>query len=335
MSGEFVMSFLQTCWEEGLSKEAAAELLQRQSVVHVGEQSAAWLEGYEKVAAMAPGALLPVARDGYFDKSAANGRAVKGLVDLLGGMKDSIAAGAGKIRSGANTVAGVARKSKTIKAHPLAASATIAGVGGAAGMYGIPKFFGGPSSSGGYVPSVPSGSYSPETSAKIRDALVDGDSAGIYDHNKKFFGEAGRRAELADAVARNDFNSGAAQVELTKMDADRASTTALRKNKFAELDTQANASETKLKELNEYRTKMEGRKQSPFWRGLHHITLQDPDKSYNDAIARTATDAGNVATDNHRINEMRRNMAAGYVSGPAKSRTPQQMQTDFYPSYNP
>lgn len=337
MSGDFVMSFLQTCWEEGLSKEAAAELLQRQSVIHAGEQSPAWLEGYEKVAAMAPGGLLPMVRAGYFEKRALNGQIRKSLGGLLGGIKDTVVAGAGKVRGGANYVADAARKSKAIKAHPLATAAAATSVG-AAGMYGISKLMGGGGGSGSFVPSMPSGSYTPESSAKIRDSLVNADSEGIYDHNKKFFNQEPRRRELADAVARNDFNSGAAQVELQKMEADRSSITALRQKKFGELDTQANASEEKLKELTSYRQKMEDHKTSPWlapYRGFLRMTGRNPNTVYNDAIAQSANEAGNVATDNHRINEMRRKMSAGLTEGSAKSRTPQQMQNDFFPSYNP
>ncbi len=339
MSGEFVMSFLQTCWEEGLSKEAAAELLQRQSVIHTGEQSPAWLEGYEKVAAMAPGGLLPMARDGYFEKSAAGGFRQMGtaLVDLLGGAKKAIQGGYSGLSRAGHSANSVISKSKILKKNPLATAAAAAGIGGAA-VYGGSKLLGGPSGGpSSYVPSMPSGSYNADESKSRLDSLVDDDSRGVYDQNKKFFNEEGRRRELADAVARNDFNSGAAQVELTKMEADRASTTALRKKKFNELDTQANASEEKLKELNGYREKMEGHKTSMLYapyRGYLRLTGRDPNEVYNDAIAQSATEAGNVASDNYRINEMRRKMSAGVVAGSAASRTPQQMQNDFFPSYN-
>jgi Spy/CpxP family protein refolding chaperone len=277
-----------------------------------------------------------MAREGYFEKSALNGQTRKAVGSLLGGLKDTIVAGAGKIRGGTNYVADAARKSKALKAHPYAAAAAPLAVG-AAGMYGVSKLFG-DSGGGSFVPSMPSGSYTPESAAKIRDSLVNADSEGIYDHNKKFFNQEPRRRELTDAVARNDFNSGAAQVELQKMEADRASTTALRQKKFGELDSQANASEEKLKELNTYRQKMEDHKTSPWlmpYRGFLRMTGRDPNTVYNDAIAQSANEAGNVATDNYRINEMRRKMTTGQTEGSAKSRTPQQMQNDFFPSYNP
>jgi hypothetical protein len=194
-----------------------------------------------------------------------------------------------------------------------------------------------PSGSGGlYVPSLGAGSYNPDNSHKVREALVDGDSSAIYEHNKKFFNGDARREELRNAVGRNDYNSGAAQAELTKLEAERAEVANFRKNKFAELDNQANASSDKLKELNSYRAKMEAHKQSPFWRGLQRITRQNPDKVYNDAIERTAAESGDVGTTNYRINQMRENMARGYTSGrPGKtSRSPQQMQNDFFPTYN-
>jgi hypothetical protein len=339
MSGEFVMSFLQTCWEEGLSKEAAAELLQRQAVIHAGEQSPAWLEGYEKVAAMVPGGLRPLARQGYFEKSAAP--PVRGIRTALGhgyeAVKDLFTASRRGVKSTVRVPGNINQRMADLPAlskSPLPVALAGAGIG-AAGIYAGSKLNGG---GGSFVPSMPSGSYTPESSAKIRDSLVAADSEGIYDHNKKFFNQEPRRRELSEAVARNDFNSGAAQVELQKMEQERASTSALRQKKFGELDTQANASEKKLKELNNYRQKMEDHKTSMLYapyRGFLKLTGRDPNTVYNDAIAQSATEAGNVATDNYRINEMRRKMSAGITAGSAPSRTPQQMQNDFFPSYNP
>lgn len=344
MSGEFVMSFLQTCWEEGLSKEAAAELLQRQSVIHAGEQSPAWLEGYEKVAAMAPGGLLPLMRDGYFEKSALNGQTRKAVGSLLGGIKDTIFAGAGKVRSGVGSLVGKpklnskgAMTPSLVNRHPKSALAAGVGLGGVAVYGGSKLLSGGPSGDGTYVPSLPSGSYNPDESRKRLDSLVEDDSRGVYDHNKKFFNEGDRRRELEDAVARNDFNSGAAQVELTKMEADRASISSLRKRKFEELDSQANASAEKVKELNSYREKMEDHKKSWLYapyRGYLKLTGRDPNTVYNDEIARAATEAGDVNSENYRINEMRRKMSDGITSGSSAARSPQQMQNDFFPSYN-
>jgi hypothetical protein len=330
MSGEFVMSFLQTCWEEGLSKEAAAELLQRQSVVSTGELSPAWLEGYEKAASEVVGGLRPIYRDGYMEKS--GGNTWKGVRMAAGGIKDLVVNGAGKMRSGADTVGNAVRGSKTIKAHPLIAGAGVA-TAGAGLAYGANKVFGSPSGGSGlYVPTLGSGSYDPDSSHKIREALVDGDSKAIYEHNKKFFNGADRRKELSDAVGRNDHNSGAAQAELTRLESEHGQTAKFRERKLDELGVQYNASADKVKELNSYREKLEARKKSPFWRGLHHITFRDPDKSYNDAIERTAAEAGDVGTINYRTDQMRRNIAAGYVSGrPGKtSRSPQQMQDDFF-----
>lgn len=336
------MSFLTTCWNEGLSKEAAAELLQRQSVVCAGEQSPEWLEGYEKVAAMAPGGLRPLARAGYFEKQ--GGRTLDGLVDVVGGIKDLVVRGGSKIKGVAGYVAGKSTTNATgvtvpplVGRHPRLSAAAGVALGGAA-VYGGSKLFGNGGGNGSYVPSLPSGSYTPESSAKIRDALVDADSEGVYDQNKKFFNQEPRRRELAEAVARNDFNSGAAQVELHKMEAERASTAALRQKKFGELDTQANASASKLKELNSYRQKMEDHKTSALYapyRTFLRMTGRNPDAVYNDAIAQSANEAGNVSTDNHRINSMRQKLSAGTPQGSAKSRTPQQMQNDFFPSYNP
>ena len=343
MSGEFVMSFLQTCWEEGLSKEAAAELLQRQSVIHTGEQSPAWLEGYEKVASMAPGGLLPLMRDGYLEKSG-GGRTLHALGDLAGGIKDLAVAGGRKLSSGVGSLVGKPKLNRKgvmtpslVNRHPKSSLAAGIGLSGAAVYGGSKLLSGGPSGDGTYVPSMPSGSYNPDESRKRLDSLVEDDSRGVYDHNKKFFNEEGRRRELADAVARNDFNSGAAQTELSKMEADRASTSALRKQKFAELDTQANASAEKVKELNGYREKMEDHKKSWLYapyRGYLKLTGRDPDTVYNDEIARAATEAGDVNSENYRINEMRRKMSDGITSGSAAARSPQQMQNDFFPSYN-
>lgn len=338
MTGEFVMSFLKTCWEEGLSKEAAAELLQRQSVIHTGGQSPAWREGYEKVASMVPGGLLPLARPGYFEKSAAGGlrRSGKAVLDFFGGLKDTAVDSAKALRTGTGRVNTGLAKSKVVRKNPVAVGLAGAGLGGAA-LYGGSKLLSAPAGGEYTVPSMAPGGYNPEESAKARDGLVASDSVGLYEHNKKYFGEEDRKRELQQAVDTHAVNSGAAQVELQRMNSDHASATAQRKKYFNRLDGEANASESKLKEIEAYKNKMQDHKTSLLYapyRGYLRLTGRKPNDVYNDEIAKSEGQASDAATANYRINEQRRKLQAGLIGGAAKSRTPQEMQNDFFPAYN-
>ena len=49
MSQAFANAFITTCFEEGLSEDAAAALLQKESVDRIKRESPAWASGYDEV----------------------------------------------------------------------------------------------------------------------------------------------------------------------------------------------------------------------------------------------------------------------------------------------
>ena len=75
MTQQFVTAFLTACFEAGLSKEAAAELLQKESVDQELKARPAFAEGYLKQASLFPGQLRPilVINDGNEFEKAARG----------------------------------------------------------------------------------------------------------------------------------------------------------------------------------------------------------------------------------------------------------------------
>lgn len=333
MSGEFVISFLSECMARGITKEAAAELLQRQSVLHAGESNPAWLEGYEKAAAIAPGALRPMFRDGYMEKKSAfpNARlAGDAIMDLL-------RAGKGMVGSAGRELAGTGRSVVGgIRKRPLlgAAAAAAATAGAAYGGYKLMGNGGG----GDYeVPYMPPGGYNPDTSAANYDAQLNQYSQGIFAHNKKFFGEEARRQELQAAVDSHAPGSDMALAELNKMKQDHSSASNVRQKYFDSLNQAGSKSEAKLKEIEAQQSKMESAK-TDLWhapyRGWLHMTGRNPEEYYDNERAKLEGGASAAANAKRLIDDQRNRLSNGTIESTAKSRTPAQMQADFFPAYN-
>jgi len=95
LSPVFVESFIGQCHAAGLTKEAAAQLLQQQSVIHVSKVCPAFGEGFAKQASITPRGLQPIARPEWFTKQAGGwGKALKYGIPAL-------ATGAGALWGGA------------------------------------------------------------------------------------------------------------------------------------------------------------------------------------------------------------------------------------------
>jgi hypothetical protein len=323
MSDEFVMSFVATCMAEGLTKEATAELLQRQSVLHAGEQSPEWLEGYEKVASHVTGAMCPMVRSGYFEKSAGPGAqmARAGLSALWQGTKTGLT---------------------SLAASPGVRKGVGIGAASIAGGYGVNylgnKVWG---NAPDYdVPTISPGGYGSATSDAAYKAELASKGVGIAAHNKEYFGEDGgaRRRELEAGVAKRDGGAGMAQQELYDMDKKKQRATDARKSFLADSTNQSTTAKQKLAEIEAHRATMEDHKTSLMYapyRGYLRMTGRKPDDVYNAEIVKATGRAGDVTRDMRVMDVDKQRMLHGWQgSEDAAPLSDNQMQQKFFQSYN-
>lgn len=244
LSQEFVFSFLESCFEAGLSKEAAAELLQKESADQELRRRPAFAEGYRSVTAQIPGQMLPL-RAGYEGlEKAAVGPVSKGFgtlaKSLWGVPKGLWEIGSGTL-SGASKGVKAVRDSSFLKNHPFAAllagsTATGAGVLGVNHWWNRDRrltptrptpFF----SPSGYSPAAYDERYKKE---------LDSYAPGIYEHNKSYFGTEARRKELEKAIAEGKDVGGQATLELQTLNRQHAADDLKRRRHVESLDTYQN-----------------------------------------------------------------------------------------------
>lgn len=329
MSPEFVFAFVETCMHEGLSKEAAAELLQRQSVIHASEQSPAFAEGYAQVADMAPGRLLPMLRDGYLSKEASGGLIRGGLKMMFKGLGGSLANTGTRAARGGNVAKGF------IKRNPLSSAAAAAGTGGAA-VYGLARV--GPTDDS--VPYLSPGGYDASETQAAYDKKLDQYSRGIGDLNQRYDNGVARMSKLEEAVARNDGNSGLAMQELQKLRRDNKAITKTRDAQLKKLDRSAETSDSRLNDIKEQQATLENAKTS--WnplrvaqRAWYGVTGRNADDVYDGRIAALQGQAGNASTNLQLANDTRARLNSGYTgtNGPAKVIDHAGLQDKFFPTY--
>ena len=346
MSSEFIIAFVSTCEAEGLSKEATAELLQRQSVIHECEQSPAFAAGFEKIALMVPGELRPLAREGYFEKQAgpnarlawqgikslgqAAGGAVSGAARATGrGLDKLVGTGPSSARTGRTTPSWAGR-------NPTGAALGGIGVGGAGVGVGMHMLGGGTGSPAG-APYMPPGGFNPDEAAASYDTQLDQHSRGLAEHNKKFFGDRKRQEVLQQAVDSNSPNSAQALAELSRIKRDQAAVSADRANHIARFDSVGGQSASKLKEIEEQQAAMERAKTS--WtrapqRAWLWMTGRDPNQYFDDKRVALEGGASAAQTAQRLSEDQLRRLENGYIGGQTKSKTPAQMQQEFFPKYD-
>lgn len=339
MSPSFVLAFVETCMNEGLSKEATAELLQRQSVIHAAEQSPAFAEGYEKVASLVPGGLRPIARPGYFEKSAAPVAATGGKLILksLG----NIVRGAGQmLGTGAATTKGRALDiAKLVRNNPLAAAAT-SGLAGAGTIYGVDRMLNEPSAGASEVPYISPGGYDAGEAAASYDKRLEQYSRGISDLNKKQDNATSRMRELEKAVAKNDAGSGLAMRELQQLRRQTASTEETRNRYLRDLDSSVSKSDAMLSDIAERQKSLEAAKTS--WaphrlvqRAWYGVTGRNANDVYDSRIADLQDQAAKAKGDRQLAADTRTRLNNQYIGSGEKPRimSENEMQDKFFPTY--
>lgn len=347
MSREFIIAFISTCEAEGLSKEATAELLQRQSVLHECEQSPAFADGFTKVAARVPGQLRPLARAGYFEKRAAmpnarlawqslkglaqaGGGAVSGAARATGrGLDKLVGPGASSARTGRATPSWVGR-------NPTAGALGGMVVGGSGIAVGA-HLLGAGQGSRPLTPYMPPGGFDPAESAGSYDKMLDQHSRGLAEHNKKFFGDRKRMEVLQQAVDSNAPNSAQALAELDRIKRDQASVSADRDRHISSLNNVGGQSAEKLKQIQEQQDAAEKAKTS--WtrapqRAWLRMTGRNPNQYFDEKRHALEGEASAAQTSQRLSADQLRRLENGYIGGTTKSKTPAQMQQEFFPTYD-
>ena len=318
MSIQYVESFVETCMDMGLSKEATAELLQRRSAIHAAEQSPAFAEGYHAMKAELPHGIIRV-RPGYVEKSASSfgqiARGLGGVAKGIGGLFGS--AGKGVFNAAAR--------------NPRAAKAIGGGLAAGGIGYGINQYFNDRYAAPG-VPTIPgNGMYDPEQEKDEYKNEINRLSSGIADTNRAMTDSTDRRKVLQQAVDRNSPQSAAALKELNMLNAQVNDASSVRQKHLEQLNAQGGTTASRLSAITSRQNTLRERQQSPFWRGLQRLTFRDPDKSYGKALADLQAPAAELSRQNQLINDQRERLP--YWKGKVYNQpSSAQMQREFFPS---
>lgn len=210
MTQRFVTAFLTTCFENGLSKEAAAQLLQRESLDQELDARPAFAVGYLAKVASFPGqmrAMLSPRDLSELQKSAARAPKIGGLRQMWEGVKNVFGGGARVVAStpkaigrGAGYVIGTPKNTTSLMSKYPRASALVA-LGGAGGAY---KWWNRDDALLGDSvadPFLPPGTFSDEAYEKMYANRLGDYEPDIFSLNKSRAGYTAEAARLRDAIA--------------------------------------------------------------------------------------------------------------------------------------
>lgn len=302
----------------GLSKEATAELLQHRSVIHAAEQSPDFAEGYLDNATPAVVRVRP----GYVEKKAF-GAAAKLIGSSLGG----IARGAGGLigAAGKGLYRTAVNNPRTAKA--LAGGAAAGGLG-----YGVSNYLNTRDEAPG-VPYMAPGGYNPVEEKTEYENDLKRFSRGIAEANKTIEGSKNRRKVLEQAVASNSPNSAQAAADLRMLNANVSAAQKLKDAHEQRLKETGSLTSGRLTKVQQRQQQLRERSKSPFWRGLHRITFQDPDKAYAEALDELQPAAGELSRQNQLIKDQLKRMPY-YLGRDGNVPSSAQMQREFFPTIN-
>lgn len=349
MTQQFVTAFLTTCFEAGLSKEAAAELLQKESVDIELRRRPAFAEGYLKQASTFPGQLCPrllVRSAGSNMEKAAMmrglGRAGQALLwDAPIGIAQSVF-GAGKgLAKGVGRTFGP-QKASLLERYPFTVGmGGMAGVG--AGTYGLTKWLNQDTglSGGNHDPFLPPGGYSKEQYDAMYENRLKEHEPGIFDTNKEYDSSAGRIAELQKAIEEGRGGSNAYQ-ELRSLERRRSQLGGTRTEYADQLDMNQDASRDLMSRISNRTADLENQR-TAWWAAPKRWLMQARGGNlFDSSISRRQFDRqiGSLQDNSaraqmqQRLAEDRARLVRGGATGrSAPQRTQEQLTTDFFPSY--
>lgn len=347
MHRSFVTAFVSTCADAGLSQEATARLLQKESADQARRDRPAFGAGFDKVASEFPGFMRCELRYGDMEKSAGRFQNIRDMISGLGtmfrGAAGVVGTGLKGVRTGVRTTVGPAGSNSWLQRNPLpvALGMTGLGVGGALALNSAWRrrndgdlTMGGMAGDPFYSPS----GYDPqEYDRRFKERLYNDYGPGIASLNEASMKDSKRRRELEEAV-KNNRGGGAAWQELQEIDARRRKSEEEISRYYGVLDRRQQQAGDILGSIGERQKKLESRRDSPvwgWWRGAQRIVGIDPERKYNERIAQLR-DTASAATAAQRMDAERAKMlASGYTRPPETATRPKDNYTTsrFFNTY--
>jgi hypothetical protein len=332
-SREFVVSFLTVCFDEGLSKEAAAELLQRETVDQELADRPAFASGYLAVTNAVPGQMRPL-RAGFEKRAAAP---PPGVMQSLGYLGRALFGKGQTAVKGVGTGVRKVRDSPFLQKHPFASALGASAVTGA-GVLGAKSWMDRDKSLMPHRPTPffsPSG-YSPTAYKDRYESELESYTPGIYSHNKDYFGTAHRRKELETAIAEGKGGEDA-YLELQRLNRDRASDQSARTRHLDSLEGYQAENRELVDRIAARTQQLENRRES-WWgapeRAWLSITGRDPQAYYDQKIGELQGSRTKAQMEADLAADRQRLLWAGTTEKQtAKQPTPQEIQQRFFQQF--
>jgi len=344
MSQKFVHSFLKTCFDAGLSKEAAAELLRQESIDQEKAKRPAFAEGYEKAASQVPGNMRAMLfLEGGLEKSA--GPRYQAVKSVLDGIRGALGGTARLGWQGVKDVGGVGKRifgparvnpNSLVQRYPLPVAVGSAALGGA-GALGLHHLLSNNHGPAGYPdPFFSPGGYSPEGYEEKYNSRLAEYSKGIAAHNKSYFGTQRRRKELEKAIAEGKGGSSAYR-ELQELNREHARLGKQRAHHFESIRASNAHHQGILDQVKRQQAALEKRRTS-LWglpqRAWLRLTGRNPNEYYDKQIG-MLHDTGARSKMNIRLGDARVRRLDGDYRGIINrpSPKPPNLQERFFPAY--
>lgn len=337
MTPAYAQAFIGTCFEAGLSKEAAAELLQKESVDLEKIKRPAFALGYDKAAAQVPGGLQPILfMEKYAGKSTGVKLIARGIGDIFrGGAQASKAPFTGAGKAVKKVYGG--NPNSFVKNKPLttAVGTGLAGAGVGVGGY---KLMGGANS--GYDDEFDDlgigGSYSgSQNEARYKDKLYNVYGPEIAASNKLISDNFKKEQDLEKAVSSGEGGPDAyrklRELQTTRMTEEK------RRNKSTQsLTTSNERHQSALEKIREQQESLESRRTSATGLGRRmweRFRGRDPEDYYTNEIAKLHGSAQKRTRASRLAQDRLRLLESGYRGrSPVKApQTPNYNKTLFAP----
>lgn len=350
MTQQFVTAFLTTCFEAGLSKEAAAALLQKESADRAMQDRPAFAEAYIKRASTVPGQLRPVllrvSSTSEFEKAALMrglGQAGKALLwDLPVGLGRALMGAGKQVGKGVGRTFGP-QKTSLLERYPFAV-----GVGGmgaaAAGTYGLTNWLGQDKRLIGsdiHDPFLPPGGYSREQYNAMYDNRLKEHEPGIFNTNKEYDSSAGRIKELEQAVSEGRADGNAYQ-ELANLQRSRAVLGSGRNDYLNQLELSQRDNQDLIQRITGRKQDLETQRNA-WWaapkrwlmryRGGDLMDSSISDREFDRQIGALTESASRAGMQSRLAADRAKLLSGGATGRSAPQRSAEQLTTDFFPTY--
>ena len=338
----YAEGFVAKAMEDGLSKEATAELLMHASVQRGNPDYAAGFYAH---------GTRPVLTADDFEKSAAFGKnlgnvgkglwgATKGVGGMLKDLVTGAGSGARKFIGPAQQVRGGAPVQPWVARNPRTAFAL--GAGGAAGTVALGhRLLSDPSAGSPFVPTLAGdGSYDAAGAKARQEGLSEATSKGVFDLNKQLNNGVARQEDLEKAVLSGGPESHLALGELQKMKADRSSAGNIKMRHARELDAAGNRLRDMISIQDRQRQSLQDARDGRggvggFMRRLWYNMNGDglsADDELDAKLLRLQGQRSNLSSAYGLVRDQQMRLGSGSTAA-VRVPSPAQVQRDFFPTY--